>query len=389
MIGTKNEILKKRQNKSCRYLKYFTLFSLLLLVISNFIIVPNLFGTDDILKSKTRNIVFKDTKNFEPSDITYFTVGDNDGWYYLIAHTAADADRDSIIKTRLHNTAVAAAFDPSSVYYINQITARITDGWAYLTAYNSNGDSGEIFKTMLSGIATKAWFVSANNSIQNFYAYTATDTSYLSIGEPLATELIGWDYLYKNGIVQVSWITEIEMGVYKWVVHRKEEGDINYIPVCERSSQVRGNYMFVDSTVLGGQWYYYQLCEFNGVDTIWHGEQKVWVLPRVKVLLSLSEFPNPVGGRYVCSLRYSVPGIMESSGKSLTPYKEISLKVYDSSGRVVRTLVDEQKGAGYYAIEWDLKTANGREVRSGTYFVKFEVQSDKEKAKLKKVIVVR
>jgi hypothetical protein len=45
----------------------------------------------------------------------------------------------------------------------------------------------------------------------------------------------------------------------------------------------------------------------------------------------------------------------------------VSLRVYDASGRVVRTLVDETKAPGYYECEWDLRDTRGDEVAAGTY----------------------
>jgi flagellar hook assembly protein FlgD len=45
-----------------------------------------------------------------------------------------------------------------------------------------------------------------------------------------------------------------------------------------------------------------------------------------------------------------------------------SLKIYDLSGRLVRTLVDGEKEAGYYTANWDRKDFRGRELSNGVYF---------------------
>jgi len=44
------------------------------------------------------------------------------------------------------------------------------------------------------------------------------------------------------------------------------------------------------------------------------------------------------------------------------------IKVYDATGRLIRTLVDESMKPGYYAIEWDAKCDRGKSVANGTYF---------------------
>jgi len=44
------------------------------------------------------------------------------------------------------------------------------------------------------------------------------------------------------------------------------------------------------------------------------------------------------------------------------------LRVYDVSGRLIRTLVDEKRPAGPYSVRWDGRDDAGRAVASGVYF---------------------
>ena len=47
----------------------------------------------------------------------------------------------------------------------------------------------------------------------------------------------------------------------------------------------------------------------------------------------------------------------------------MSIKVYDVSGRLVRTLLDEIRDAGIYAdVTWDGRSNAGHPVASGVYF---------------------
>ena len=73
-------------------------------------------------------------------------------------------------------------------------------------------------------------------------------------------------------------------------------------------------------------------------------------------------YPNPF-----CSetkIRYALP---EDS--------DVTLKIYDITGQLVRVLVDELQEAGYYTVSWDGKDKNGREVPSGIYFYRIEAGS--------------
>jgi len=53
----------------------------------------------------------------------------------------------------------------------------------------------------------------------------------------------------------------------------------------------------------------------------------------------------------------------------------VSLKVYDVSGREVRTLINENISAGQYSVEWDGKDNNGREVSGGIYLYRLTAGS--------------
>jgi hypothetical protein len=52
----------------------------------------------------------------------------------------------------------------------------------------------------------------------------------------------------------------------------------------------------------------------------------------------------------------------------------VSLKVYDISGRLVKSLSDgnEIKEPGYYTVSWDGQDDLGRKVPAGVYFVRFD-----------------
>jgi hypothetical protein len=51
----------------------------------------------------------------------------------------------------------------------------------------------------------------------------------------------------------------------------------------------------------------------------------------------------------------------------------VTIRVYDTAGRVVRTLVDDAVAAGPHSVEWDGLTDKGKRAASGVYFLKMEV----------------
>ncbi len=50
----------------------------------------------------------------------------------------------------------------------------------------------------------------------------------------------------------------------------------------------------------------------------------------------------------------------------------MALRIYDVNGRVVRTLVDDERAAGEHAVQWDGTTDGNIPAASGVYFVRLE-----------------
>jgi flagellar hook assembly protein FlgD len=73
--------------------------------------------------------------------------------------------------------------------------------------------------------------------------------------------------------------------------------------------------------------------------------------------------PRPSPSRGPASLFYAIaPG---EAG-------HVSVRVYDVTGRAVRTLFEGERGPGQYEARWDGSDAMGATVRSGIYFARLE-----------------
>lgn len=90
---------------------------------------------------------------------------------------------------------------------------------------------------------------------------------------------------------------------------------------------------------------------------------------------SLSQnYPNPFNP--ITKIRYSIP-YLEMVNHTVST----TLKVYDILGNEVTTLVNEEKTAGYYEVEWDAS-----QMRSGVYFYRMEAGSFNQ---IKKMTLIR
>jgi hypothetical protein len=70
-------------------------------------------------------------------------------------------------------------------------------------------------------------------------------------------------------------------------------------------------------------------------------------------------YPNPFNP--VTTIRYAIPQA-----------ERVALRVYNLLGQQVATLVDARQEAGFYAIQWDGKDAQGRPAASGVYFYRMQ-----------------
>jgi len=103
-------------------------------------------------------------------------------------------------------------------------------------------------------------------------------------------------------------------------------------------------------------------------------EQNPLVTPAVPVRFALGPaVPNPSGGNV--GISYALP-----------QEAVVSLKVFNLSGQLVRTLVSGKEKAGYKHVSWDGRSENGSKAASGVYFYRMEAGSF---TATQKMVVVR
>ena len=60
----------------------------------------------------------------------------------------------------------------------------------------------------------------------------------------------------------------------------------------------------------------------------------------------------------------------------------VSIKIFDATGRLIRTLAENQIGQGQYQFEWDKKNEQGNAVSAGIYILKFNMGANTETRKI-------
>ena len=94
------------------------------------------------------------------------------------------------------------------------------------------------------------------------------------------------------------------------------------------------------------------------------------VVPREYCLFQ--NWPNPFNSE--TTIRYDVPAV-----------SQVSLRIYDVTGQLVRELVRQEHPAGQYSVVWDGRNSEGTLVANGVYL--YELRSDDFRAIRKMVLM--
>jgi hypothetical protein len=123
---------------------------------------------------------------------------------------------------------------------------------------------------------------------------------------------------------------------------------------------------YADNGLARSHTYYYRVRSFNGMSYISSpsNEASIYIPASGKdggqgeqltvTELSLQNVQNPFKGR--TEIRYSIPN-----------NEHISLTIYNASGQVIKTLVNENKATGWFTSVWDAKN-----IQNGIYFAKLQ-----------------
>lgn len=195
-------------------------------------------------------------------------------------------------------------------------------------------------------------------------------------------ELISFTSIVNNNSVLLKWITSTETNNMGFSIERafisNEERNI----IWETIGFLNGNgtttetrsYSYPDVDLISGS-YQYRLKQIDFDGTFEYSNIiTVEIISPIKFSLE-QNFPNPFNP--TTKIRYSIPEINSTEDGSFN----VVLKVYDVIGNEVVTLVNEDKSAGDYEIEF-----NSEMFSSGIYFYKLTIGN---RAIVKKMVLIR
>jgi hypothetical protein len=203
---------------------------------------------------------------------------------------------------------------------------------------------------------------------------TATSVVYQA-ANPVELASFGGEFAEER--VLLNWTTASQTNNAGWRILRSEDGE-NYEAV---GTMVEGagttdellNYSFTDNGVPQADKVFYMLEQIDLDGTV-HLSNPVEILlgarfQEIPTEFGINAYPNPFNPSTTIS--YDLPSD-----------ELVSIVIYDVIGQEVRRLIDDQKTAGRYSIQWDARDNGGRSVATGVYIAKIEAGTFSQSQKM-------
>ena len=210
----------------------------------------------------------------------------------------------------------------------------------------------------------KIWVRGQDNSpaksVDNWGAAISTTVTILNTRNYTGVKLVSLIATTDDGSITLKWRTADETDNAYFIVERSTSKTGDYKEIGRIISNNSAEYTYKDENVFGGEQYYYRLTDVSTSGaTVSHPVISVLAngKPRPTVFMISQNYPNPFSGRTM--IDYAVP----VNGK-------VNLSVYDVTGKLVKTLVNDIQDVNYYRIAWDGRDNAGSKVATGVYFYK-------------------
>jgi hypothetical protein len=241
-----------------------------------------------------------------------------------------------------------------------------TDPWVHETGIDLSDYAGQTVELawIYQGTSADSWFVddvrvlsSGSTGWSPWAGFGSLDAKG-ALDEVTPVDLVSFKGTYgEDGAVRVRWrVTDLgtTLGV---VLSRATSADGPYTPLHEGFLSPQAEHEFVDAGVAPGRVYFYRLTEHTTHETLTYGPIEVSThRPSVGLTSQpLSNSPNPFNPQTTIHFR-------------LAESQRVVVEVFDTGGRLLRTLVDEELGTGSHDAVWNGRDDTGRPLGSGTYY---------------------
>ena len=274
-------------------------------------------------------------------------------------------------------------------------TGTVTTGGGLVYSTDSGGEGGSTDLLCYWDFQTVGQVTSAHGTLKNtndmktqstfsgwdFASTWAIDGS-INDGYPYLQENLPEDALpiclneftavQENGSVLITWKTESETDNARFLLYRN--GAVIAILDGAGTTSEPHYYSYCDDNVVPGMTYVYTLADVSFAnEIILHEDLSIAMTIEGndlnKAFVLKKNYPNPFNPTTIIPVE-------------LNEASQVKLAVYDISGKLVRTLVNENCSAGSQEILWDGKNNAGANVESGMYIARLTTESTSDFIKM-------
>jgi hypothetical protein len=219
-----------------------------------------------------------------------------------------------------------------------------------------------------AGTPYSVYVVSAHTTIPSVWFASEPDSGYsvdnIPPGQPGG--LAGQPSSQPDGL-RLSWHANSENDLAYYAVYRGESEDFEPEPANRVATPVLPEWF--DGAWHPDSGFYYKV---SAIDV--HDNQSGFALLGPEQLSDAGTSTAPKA----CYLAQNAPNPFGPETRisfGLTSSGQVSLSIYDAAGRLIRTLIDEERPAGRYDTLWDGGDANDRPVPGGIYYCRLRAGS--------------
>jgi hypothetical protein len=242
--------------------------------------------------------------------------------------------------------------------------------WDWINNHGGQRPQGQVNIYDMNGNGYKEIVISGNGKT-SFFEVEAVRLLRPNGGEVFqdsTQELIRWQKFYPPRCDSLSLLYSTDNGrTYQSIVTGLQSADTSYLWTVPN---VNSDSCKIKIIAYGPGWQY---DESDGVFRITStGVEEIASLP-LAMTLGVKVYPNPT--KSLTAIHYSLP----AEGK-------ISLSLFDISGRLVKTFVNEYKKPGNYSLTLNSSTHNSLTLPAGVYFLSLTTE---EKRIIERLVIVK
>lgn len=183
--------------------------------------------------------------------------------------------------------------------------------------------------------------------------------------QPVSVAITSFDAIAKNGAVSLSAAFRSNLGIQSVAVYRGgATGDVRRIETVFTSGE---SFTYTDKSVRPGETYTYQIGVRDPDGEFLSPVERVTVASLTASLAQNS--PNPFNPTTTISF-------------TLPAREQVTVSIYDASGKLVRNLVNDVRDYGTHRVTWDGRDDAGSTVGSGVYFYRLSAGKHTESKKM-------